>query len=316
VTNKNKRRPAAYREPSTPHDDDRPAAAPRRGLLDGFFAPRFADPSVPKKSISLFRGAIAAASSPALVVSVILSVFVAWLALIAAGFQGPFSVMASLLALPPVGIWFDVAMTSRLFGASGLLAVFILIAIRSVLLGLFASFGVDALMGVRTDRWSVVRALRILPVTLAVCLLGLGLTTLGDVLILFMGPGIGLLLAVASLAAGVYLFGFAPAIAVAEGRNVPESLARSVRAARMPGSSNLMLAAFYALGALAIFVTTTGGKLGVDPSPEGWAVVLLVNFLHVAVLTALAFRYLSVAGEVAEAPARSKTAGGGRSRPS
>ena len=43
-----------------------------------------------------------------------------------------------LLALPPVGIWFDVALTSRLFGASGLIAVFVLIAIRSVLLGLLA----------------------------------------------------------------------------------------------------------------------------------------------------------------------------------
>jgi hypothetical protein len=308
VTNKNKKRPVAHRESSAARTDDRPAAGPRRGLLDGIFAPRFADPSVPKKSISLFRGAIAAGSSPALVGCVILSVFAAWLALIAAGFQGPFSVMASLLALPPVGIWFDVALTSRLFGASGLIGVFILIAIRSVLVGLFASFGVDALTGVRTDRWSVVRALRILPVTLAVSLLGLGLTTLGDILILFMGPGIGLLLAVASLAAGVYLFGFAPAIAVAEGRNVPEALARSVRTARMPGSSNLMLASFYALAALAIFVTTAGGKLGVNPSPEGWAVVLLVNFLHVAVLTAFAFRYLSVAGGLADVQkARSKT---------
>jgi hypothetical protein len=313
VTNKNKKRPIASREAPVSGGDDRPAAAPRRGLLDGIFAPRFADPSVPKKSISLFRGAIAAASSPALVGSVILSVFAAWLVLIAAGFQGPFSVMASLFALPPVGIWFDVAMTSRLFGASGLIAVFILIAVRSVLLGLFASFGVDALTGVRTDRWSVVRALRILPVTLAVCLLGLGLTTLANVMILFMGPGLGLLLAVASLAAGVYLFGFAPAIAVAEGRNVPEALARSVRTARMPGSSNLMLAAFYALGALAIFVTTAGGKLGVNPTLEGWAVVLFINFLHVAILTAFAFRYLSVADA---STARSKNSGGRRSLPS
>src|SRR5439155_8255392 len=172
-----------------------------------------------------------------------------------------------LLALPPIGTSFDIAMTSRLFAGTGLIGIFVLIAVRALVFGPFASFAVDALTETSLDRWTLIRGLRILPVTLAVNLLALGVTMVGTILSGFLGSGIGLLAAIATFAAGVYLLSYAPVIAATEGRSVPESLARSVRAARMPGTTNLTFASIYAIGAIAVFVAGSRGPLGVNPSP-------------------------------------------------
>ena len=310
--NKNKKRPTGYRGPNPGARAERAAQAPsRRGLLDGLFSPlmgassaaRSGASTMPKTSTSVGRGVVAAASSPAIVGCVVLSVFAGWLGAIALGFQGPFSVMASFLALPPVGTSFDIAMTTRVFGSSGIIGIFVFIGIRAVLMAVITSLAVDSLREARSDRWSVIRGLRILPVTVAVNLLSLGLTMVGTILSGFLGAGIGLIVAIAVFAVGVYLLTFAPVIAVAESRSMPESLARSVRAARMPGSSNLTLASIYALAAIAVFFGGGRGKLGVNPLPAAWALVLFLNFLQIAMLTAFAFRYLSVADEVPDAPA-------------
>jgi hypothetical protein len=311
VTNKNKKRATGMREPrlESTHRGTPSVATPRRGLLDGLLSPRSADSSMPTKSTSLWRGLISTASSPGLMALTIGVTLAGWIGAIILGFQGPFSVMASFLALPPIGTSFDIAMTSRLFTGSGLIGIFVLIAVRAFVLGQFASFAVDALTDTRVDRWTLIRGLRILPVTLAVNMLALGITMVGTILSGFLGSGIGLLAAIATFAAGVYLLSFAPVIAAAEGRSMPESLARSVRAARMPGTTNLTFASIYAIGAIAVFVASSRGPLGVNPSPLGWVVVLMIGFLHVAVLTALAYRYLSVADEVPDAPGPRSKAG-------
>jgi hypothetical protein len=281
-------------------------------LLDGLLSPHYADTTMPKKSISFGRGVIATISSPGVLGLTIGVVLGSWLCAVALGFQGPFSVMASFLALPPIGTSFDIALTSRLFVGSGLLGIFVLILVRAVLLGLLVSFVVDALHEIRADRWTVVRGLRVLPVTLAVNLLALGITMVGTILSGFLGAGLGLLAAMAAFAAGVYLLTFAPVIAITEGRGMPDSLARSSRAARMPGTSNLAFAGLYALGAIAIFVGGSRGTLGVNPSPQGWAVVLLANIVHVSMLAAMAFRYLSIADEVPDAPVGKGSRAGAR----
>jgi hypothetical protein len=304
MTNKNKKRSSGFREHPpkvTPHQETA-GSAPRRGLLDGLLSPRYADTSMPKKSTSLGRGVIATVSSPGLLGLTIGVVLMAWLCAVALGFQGPFSVMASLLALPPIGTSFDIAMTSRLFVGSGLIGIFVLILVRSVLLGLFASFVVDALQETRADRWTFVRGLRILPVTLAANMLALGITMVGTILSGFLGAGLGLLAAIAAFAAGVYFLCFAPVIAIAEGRRMADALGRSARAARMPGTTNLTLAGMYAIASIAVFVASSRGPLGVNPSPVGWALVLLANVLHVVLLATLAFRYLSIADDVPDAP--------------
>jgi hypothetical protein len=305
MTNQNKKRTRGYRGPA-PAEARSESATPRsrRGFLDGLLTPRYTDSTMPKKSTSLGRGFITAAASPAIVAATILAVLAGWLVFVALGFQGPFALMTSYLALPPLGTVFDSGLVGRLIHVPPTISIFALIAVRSVLLAVFTSLVLDALTGVRQDRWSVVRGLKILPVALAVNILALGLTIATRILGAVLGAGLGFLAVVATLVGGVYLFAFAPVIALSEGRGVSESLSKSLRAARMPGTTNLAFAAFYGLAMFAVLFGSGGGKLGVNPSPQGWVVVLFVNFLQVAMMGAFAFRYLSVAEEIREAAPR------------
>ena len=145
-----------------------------------------------------------------------------------------------------------------------------------------------------------------LPVTFAVCIIGVGILTLSSFFGPLLGPGFGILLQVGALVVGLYLLTFAPIIAVDEGRTMPESLARSVRAARIPGSGSLMLAALYVVPSIAVIVAPgkPGNLIGVNPTMGAWAFALLIDLLHVALLATFAFRYLSVAHEVPEPPER------------
>jgi hypothetical protein len=102
------------------------------------------------------------------------------------------------------------------------------------------------------------------------------------------------------------LFAFAPIISITEHRRLMDCLGRSVRAARLPGSGNLTFAAIYAVPVYATFLApgVPGILLGVNPSAGAWAFVVLMNLLHVAIVGAWVFRYLAIADEVPEAPAR------------
>ena len=80
----------------------------------------------------------------------------------------------------------------------------------------------------------------------------------------------------------------------------------------MPGTTNLTVAGIYAIGSIAVFIASSRGPLGVNPSPGGWALVLLANVLHVVMLATLAFRYLSIADEVPDAPAPKARGAGSR----
>ena len=107
-----------------------------------------------------------------------------------------------------------------------------------------------------------------------------------------LGQGFGLLILLASLVVGLYLFVFAPVIAVDEGRTMPEALGRSIRAARMPGAGNLMLAALYVVPfAVIVAPGEPGSLMGVNPTIGAWVFVL--GLPHVVLLAAFAFRYLS-----------------------
>ena len=151
-------------------------------------------------------------------------------------------------------------------------------------------------------RWTLVRALRTLPAAFAVSMAGVSLFIVANILGSLLGLSFQFLVQVASLVAGVYLFGFAPVIAADEGRALGDALGRSVRAARMPGTGNLSLAAIYVMVSFVLsFVPGPGSDLGVNPAVSAWVFVLVVNLFHVIVLSAIAFRYLSVAEEVPEA---------------
>jgi len=245
--------------------------------------------------------------SPVILIAPIVFLLLVWLVLIAIGYQGPFAPLANLLALPPVGTSVDGSLATGLFGLrGGQLAIVGFLAVRAVVLAFLTAAVVEALEDGRVTTACIRRAIRALPVTFAVCIIGVGILTLSSFFGVLLGPGLGLLLQVGALVVGLYLFVFAPVIAVDEGRTMPEALGRSIRAARMPGAGNLMLAALYVVPSIAVIVAPgePGSLMGVNPTIGAWLFVLVINLLHVVLLAAFAFRYLSVAHEVPEPPAR------------
>jgi hypothetical protein len=299
---KGQRPRGSFREPA-------PAPAttePRRGMLSGILAPRGpANQQMPKIPTSIWRGMVSVMASPALIVAIPLVVIVEWVGAIALGFEGPFAIFANILAVPPVGTSFDGSISSALFGAQGgLYALLGFVALRAIVMAFLVAMVVDVLDRGRVASSSFVRGVRIIPVTLAVGIINMFLlTAVGILSSIFGAGGLGLLIQVGALVAVLYLFVFAPVMAAAEGRSMPESLTRSIRAARTPGNGNLLMATVYVLTATVVFVISARPNAGVNPSIGAWAFVLVVNAFHVAFIAAFAFRYLSITDEVPEAPA-------------
>jgi hypothetical protein len=274
-------------------------------LLDSIFAPRTSvSTAMPRLRSSLARGVVVVAGTPVLAVAAVLLTIAEWLAALALGYEGPFALFVSALALPPVGTSFDATLSTALFGLQGgFFAILGFVALRGVIQALLVATSVEVLRSSPLGRWTLVRALRTLPVALAVSMAGVGLLTLASILGPMLGPAFGLLIQMAALVGGVYLLGFAPVIAADEGRPLADAMGRSIRAARMPGAGNLTLAAIYVITSIALLVAPgkPGSDLGVNPSVGAWALVLIANLLHVVMQATLAFRYLSVADEVPEA---------------
>lgn len=300
--------------PSAPAPQ-RPA---RRGFLESIFSPRVAGAtSMPSIRASLARAAVTVAGTPALATGAIAFVAFSWLGALALGFEGPFALFVSALALPPVGTSFDATLSTALFGLrGGFVAILGFVALRAVMQALLVAAIVDVLRSAGLGRWTLVRGLRTLPVTMAVNVAGVGLLTLASLLGPLLGPAFGLLIQMGVLVGGVYVLGFAPVIAATEGRRLSDALSRSVRAARMPGAGNLSLAAVYVVASIAVLVAPgkPGSELGVNPTVAAWVLVLTVNLFHAVVQAALAFRYLSIADEVAEGPPQRGTAPRARGR--
>ncbi len=308
MTNKNKKRPTGYRAPAKARAEAEAQPPARRGLFDSLFSPRVAGAtSMPSIRASLSRGVVTVASSPTIVATAIAIVLIEWLVLVAVGYQGPFALLINQLGVPPVGTFSDLNLSTSVFGLrTGFIALLGFVIVRSIILAVMTALVVDQLQTGATSRWSLVRALRVLPVAVAVNVASVGLLVVSSFLGPLLGSGFGLLILIAAIVAGVYLFGFATTIAATEDRRMPEVLGRSARAGRLPGAGNLTFAAIYVLAAIAILAIPgkPGSLVGVNPSIGAWVLNLAVALAHAAVLAALAFRYLSIAGEVPEAPPR------------
>jgi len=254
---------------------------------------------MPNIRASLGRGVTVVAGTPAIAIVAVLVVAVEWLGALALGYEGPFARFVSALAVPPLGTSFDATMSTALFGLQGgFLAILGFVALRAIVQALLVAAIVDALRSAPIGPSTFARALRTLPVALAVNMCSVGLlivtTLVGSVI-----PTLTLFLQLGGLVGGVYLFSFAPVIAADEGRRLPDAMSRSVRAARLPGAGNLTLAAIYVVASFMVAaIPWPGSELGVNPTVGAWAIVLVANLLHVAMQAALAFRYLSVAHEV------------------
>ena len=310
MTNKNKKRPNGYRAPPASRATHAASAGParRRGLFDSILAPRVAG-STPMPSIraSLGRGFVTVASSVPLVLTTAVVTFAVWVVLVAFGYEGPFALLVNALGVPPVGTFNDLNLSISVFGVStGFIALLAFIAVRAIVHAILTAMVVDVLQTGSATRWSLARAVRILPVTLAVNIACLGLLMASSIMQQLLGGGFGLLVLIGALVAGVYLLGFAPVIVTTERRGLADSLGRSVRAGRMPGAGNLLFAGLYVMTFIAILAVPgkPGSTISVNPSIGAWAMGIAVSLAHVVTLATLAYRYLSVADEVAEAPRR------------
>ena len=320
MTNKNKR--SKPRDRDDGHRSAPPASrgaepTPRRGLLDSLFSPRVGSTSMPSIRTSAARGLAVVAGTPVLAVGAVALVVLEWLAALALGYEGPFALFVNALGLAPVGTSFDATLSTSLFGLQGgFFAILGFVAFRAMVQALLVAVIVEVLRSAPLGRWTLIRALRTLPAALAVNIAGIGLLTLASLLGPLLGPAFGLLIQMAALVGGVYVLSFAPVIAADEGRRLSDAMSRSVRAARMPGSGNLTLAAIYVVASIAILVVPgkPGSDLGVNPTVSAWVMVLVANLLHVVMQAMVAYRYLSVADDVSDAAPRRQAAPRARSR--
>jgi hypothetical protein len=275
---------------------------------------------MPRIRTSFARGLTVIAATPLLVVAVPVIVLVEWIVLVALGFQGPFALLGSTFAVPPISTFLDISLASVVFsqvGRSGIAAAFspfiaiaVFLAISAALHAIVTTAAVERLRTGTVTSWAARRALRVLPITIGVGVANLGVFIAAQFGQLLLGAGIGWLIAVGILMAGVYLLAFAPAIAADEDLPFSVTMLKAVRAARMPGSNNLLLAALYVVPSIAFFSATglgalPGSTIDVNPSVGAWITAILINLLHMAVVATFAFRYLAVAGVVPDAaPAR------------
>jgi hypothetical protein len=272
---------------------------------------------MPKMRTSIGRGFITAAGTPGIVVAIALVVFLEWLLAVLFGFQGPFAVFVNALAIPPVGTSFDFQIAQGVFGVQGgLFAVLGFVAMRGIIVALFTGAIVDVLQTGSATRWSLVRGMRAIPTAIATSVASMGLVTVAIFIGPLLGLGLGSLLQVGALVAGIYLFVFAPTIAVAEGRGMPECMSRSIRAGRMPGAGNLGFAVLYVIPTIALLVAPgkPGSDIGVNPTIAAWVFVLAISLLQISMLAAFSFRYLSIAHEVPDPAREARPARPARSR--
>ena len=262
---------------------------------------------MPRVRTSFARGLSLVSSTPALLIGSVVATFLIWLGALAAGFQGPASLMSSALAMPPIGTLFDLQLTLGI-GVGGTGALLLGLApstvVRALVAGVFLGLSVEVLETGRATMSGVRRGLLAAPVIVIVIVVEVGFLFVANVVGSIVGQGLSLFVQVAAVAAAVYLLGYAPVSRIREGRGLLESLSRGAAAARIPGSSALAMALLYTVPAM--FLQIPVGGYDVNPSPQVWVFVLFVNFLHVAALATYAYRWMCVEDEVPELAARSR----------
>ena len=307
MTNKNRKRREGYREPRT----ERPAPTttqrePRPGIMNSLFSARAAGTSnMPRVRTTFVRGFVLVISTPVMLVGTVGLVLLAWIAALVAGFQGPAGLMASALAMPPIGTLFDLQLTSRLTGGgdvvSTLLGLIPFAVARAVVLGVLLGLAVEILESGRASSAGARRGLLVSPMFLIVTIVEIGFLFVASFLGGALGQGLSLIVEIGTIAASLYLLAYAPVAQLREGRGVLESLSRATTAARIPGTSALAMALIYGVPALFIVQTPAGG-FDVNPGPGTWVFVLFLNILHVSVLVTYAYRWMCIEDEVPEAP--------------
>jgi hypothetical protein len=256
--------------------------------------------SMPKMRTAFARGLAGTWSSPVIVGATLAWLLVEWLVVVALGYPGPVALLGYVSAPPPLSTNTDLFIMIGILGGRGLTFVFVSAAVHALWLAVLTGLAIETLESGRASRWGAVRGLRAFPVTFALHIIGVAVVFASQIVVAFGGSSLGLFLLMGLLVVAVWVLAFAPVIAVTEHRRVTDCLARSVRAARMPGSGNLPFAAIYAVPVIATFLAPNvpGTLLDVNPPATAWIFVVGMNLLHAAMLGAFAMRYLAVADEV------------------
>jgi hypothetical protein len=286
----------------------RPSAPPRRGLLSGLSAVPM--DSMPRMRTAFTRGLAATWSSPLIVGAIVGWLFVEWLVIVALGYPGPFALLAYVSAPVPLSTTTDLSVSIGILGVGkGLPFVFGAGAVHAFWYSILVGLAMESMESGQATRWGAIRGLRAFPVTFALHVIGVAVLFASQILAGLGGGGFTFILQIGVLVLAVWAFAFAPVIAVAEHRRLMDSLGRSFRAARLPGSGNLSFAAIYVVPVFAAVVATVVGRvpgavLDVNPPSTAWVFVVGMNLLHAAVIGAFSLRYLAIADQVPDAPAR------------
>lgn len=286
---------------------DAPPSAQVPGFLS-FLSRGSGDSPFPKISTALGRGFVTVASSPAVLLFSFGAVFVAWIALVALGLEGPPGRLVNLDALPPISTYFDSlnAVSIFGFGTSGLIASMGFLLVRALVLAVTTGLVVQRLEGEGSVLEGARRGLRAYPVALAVNVAGMSLMIIGSMVLPFLGPGFGFLGSVLTLVAAIFFFAYATTASIRERLPILVTLQRSSRAALMPGSRHLLLCLLYVFLTLPILVALApgGSILTVNPTIATWAYALLATVVHLTFLAAFAIRWIAVEPDVPDEPVK------------
>lgn len=313
MSGKRRRRPSRPR-PAPAEAEVEPTEAtpePRRPFGGALFGPSGGS-VMPPVGRSLGRGLLAVVSSPVLLAIAIVVPLLAWLGLHALGFEGRPALLVDVLALPPIATYFDLGTGESLLGLGPSFLVFTVAAIliRGVLYGLLAGMIVESLEDGRVSSWGLLRGVAAIPTVIVVQVLSFTLILASNIIFPVLGPGIGLLAAVAALVGGLFFLGFAPTAAVRQRRGVVETVRRSGRAAMLPGSRHLLFCGLYFFVALPVVVGLApgGGEISANPTFFGWIFVLAASVLHLAFMGGLAYRWIGAEPAVPEEPVQRRKA--------
>ncbi|HET9722824.1 MAG TPA: hypothetical protein VFR44_03150 [Actinomycetota bacterium] len=306
-----RKKPTGSRRPSgaqarTPATTDERPQVPR---LLSWLAPPSADSAWPPIGRSLARGFITVGASPITLLSAFGLQFVMWLGLVALGLEGPFSLLVNLLALPPISTYYDANTSFEIFGPgfTGLISTGGFLLVRAVVLGLLTALIVRAYEGEGTIGEALRRGLRVIPVTIVYGLMSMTFMFVGSIVQQALGAGLGLLVSILSLVAALFLFVFAPVLALREPRTpLQEVVRRGVRAALMPGSRHLLMCLLYIFLTLPILTALAPGGvlLGVNPPLATWVYALVCTYVHLSFLAAFAYRLMAVEDEIPDTPVK------------
>lgn len=294
-----KPRPRTVAEETAPKGERTAGVAARPKTKKDVVPPPPPTDPYPSLRVTMARSFAAASSGPVVVLAPFLMVALMWVALLGFGIQVFPSSMVQAMAVPPISSLFDFATSANLFGATGLMFVFLLgmTVIRAAFLAVLVGMLDEALEYGSVSVLGVLRGVRAFWGVLMFCYLEIGVALIATLLLpQILGPQLANTLSQVALLAGLYFLGFTPAVAVRLGAPAREAVARSVRGARMPGWPRhlLLVVICYFLSLMFGLTYPDGGLITANPTLGDWLDVLASVFVYMVFLAAFIDRWKAV----------------------